>query len=524
MKKQSTQADFYTEWMQKQNAMIASWSETAQKATDAFLKGNVNEALKTSAEGLSNAYSSVVEQQTAMSKRMMGEVESTTQQFTAPFANSPFFGAPFSGTSWSGTPFGAMFSGNPSSANPLQMMQEWAAWQQSMQKAMTQPWGQMFAQFTPQGSPNFFDQWMRFAEAGNSSFFMLSHVAKMYEQWQHLSQSWGVSVQKMYSSMAETMPSGVAKDTFRNMLSGATVYMKLFELWMPLLDTMKAGKMPTSEEIQHVLSPEKYKEVIDAVFEFMIPEQMQTLFAQLNSFTQSLNLSGNQASRMMMAQMEQNAKMIFGMMAHNPEAALNVYNTLMSTYQQAISSMNALPMNQRQSELAEIAQHIMGRIGEYAQTVTKFQHLLYSNGQKALEQLTESAFATGRNKKTLTNFDEFFKTWVETNESVFHDLFETKEYAAAQSKLGQISSHLYKDFEQMFEVMLKDFPVVTRSHVDELAKTVFELKRKVRDLEKQDESLDDDDGGEIATSKAKTSAQKTASKGASNAKAAVKKK
>ena len=132
--------------------------------------------------------------------------------------------------------------------------------------------------------------------------------------------------------------------------------------------------------------------------------------------------------------------------------------------------------------------------------------------------------ATGRNKKTLTNFDELFKTWVETNEAVFHDLFETKEYAAAQSKLGQISSHLYKDFEQMFEVMLKDFPVVTRSHVDELAKTVFELKRKVRDLEKQDESLDDDDGGEIATSKAKTSAQKTVSKGASNAKAAVKKK
>lgn len=524
MKKQSTQADFYTEWMQKQNAMIASWSETAQKATDAFLKGNVNEAMKTSAEGLSNAYSSVVEQQTAMSKRMMGEVESTTQQFTAPFANSPFFGAPFSGTSWSGTPFGAMFSGNPSSANPLQMMQEWAAWQQSMQKAMTQPWGQMFAQFTPQGSPNFFDQWTRFAEAGNSSFFMLSHVAKMYEQWQHLSQSWGVSVQKMYSSMAETMPSGVAKDTFRNMLSGANVYMKLFELWMPALELMKSGNPLKAEDLQNLMNPAQYKEVIDSVFEFMIPEQMQTLFAQMNAFTQSLNVSSNQAARILMQQMEQNASMIFGMMAHNPEAAVSVYNTLMSSYQQALSTISALPMNHRQGEMLAVGQHILSRLGEYSQAVTKFQHLLYTNGQKALEKMTEAAFSASRNKKALTNFDEVFKTWVETNEEVFHDLFETKEYAAAQSSIAQISSHLYKDFEHLFEVMLKDFPVVTRSHVDELAKTVFELKRKVRDLEKQDESLDDDDGGEIATSKAKTSAQKTASKGASNAKAAVKKK
>ncbi|MFY7998266.1 MAG: poly(R)-hydroxyalkanoic acid synthase subunit PhaE [Candidatus Kapaibacteriota bacterium] len=523
MKKQFTQGDFYTEWMQGQQALIARWSESAQKATDAFLKGDVSEAMKTSAEGLSNAYSSAVEQQTAMSKRMMSEAETTTQQFAAPFASSPFFGAPFNGTSLSGTPLSGMFSGNPSSVNPLQMMQEWAAWQQSMQKAMMQPWGQMFAQFAPQGNPNFFDQWTRFAEAGASSFSMLSQVAKMYEQWQHLSQSWGVSVQKMYSSMAETMPSGVAKDTFRNMFSGATVYMKLFELWMPLLDRMKAGKIPTSEEIQQALSPGKYKEVIDAVFEFMIPERMETMFAQMSAFMQSLNLSTNQASRMMMAQMEQNAKMIFGMMAHNPEAALNVYNTLMSTYQQAISSMNALPMNQRQSELAEIAQHIMGRMGEYTQTVTKFQHLLYTNGQKALEQLTESAFATGRNKKALTNFDELFKTWVETNESVFHDLFETKEYATVQSKLGQISSHLYKDFEQMFEVMLKDFPVVTRSHVDELAKTVFELKRKVRDLEKHGASMGDDDEVTVATTNKRTTSQKLVSKGASTGKSTSKK-
>ncbi|MBL7992870.1 MAG: hypothetical protein JNN25_15650, partial [Candidatus Kapabacteria bacterium] len=67
-------------------------------------------------------------------------------------------------------------------------------------------------------------------------------------------------------------------------------------------------------------------------------------------------------------------------------------------------------------------------------------------------------------------------------------------YTAVQSTLAQTSSLLHKDFERLFEVMLKDFPVVTRSHVDELAKTVFELKRKVRDLEKH--GAEDSEGEE----------------------------
>lgn len=509
MSKQSTPDqsanDFYSAWMERQNALVASWTNAAQQSTAAMMQGNVAEAMKHGAE----AYTATMEHQTASAKQMMNPfgawfapqaapngASKPNDATTFPFMNLPFMNTQLTEANPMMQAWQNAFRQNPFGQNPI--MQN-----PFVQNPFVQPWMQATSSAVPG-----FEQWSKFAEAGASSFAMMGQVAKMYEQWQHLSQSWSISVQKMYSSMADTMPAGVAQDTFRNMLSGANVYMKLFELWMPALELMKNGKPLKAEDIQSLMNPAQYKEVIDAVFEFMIPEQMQSLVKQMSAFTQSMNVSTNQAARILMGQMEQNASMIFGMMSHNPEAAVNVYNTLMSSYQQALSTISALPMNQRQSEMVAVGQEILSRLGEYSQAVIKFQHLLYTNGQKALEKMTEATFAAGRNKKAVSNFDEVFKTWVEMNEDVFHDLFETKEYAVMQSNLAKISSHLYNNFEHLFEIMLKDFPVVTRSHVDELAKTVFELKRKVRDLEKHDAYSEADAEPKNAKSNGKSTSTK----------------
>lgn len=476
MKNQTAPTDFYTQWMEGQIALLKTWSNAAAQTASALAEGNLSEAMKKSTEG----YSTIVQHQQEQAKNLFSETANfgKTMTNTNPFAQ---MWTAANGMGASGVGANGAASTNPANgqipfADPTAMMQYW----KNFQTMMPNPFSAMMP--PPQ---DMFAQWNRFAEAGTSSFALFGSVAKMYEQWRHFSQSWGVSVQKMYSPFVETMPNGVAKDTFRNMLSGANVYMKLFEFWMPAFEMLKSGKTPTREEIQNLLNPAKYKEVIDSVFEFMIPSATQDLFAQMNSFAQSLHASTNQASQAMMVLMEQNAQMIFGMMANNPEAALKVYNTMMSGYQQALSSMNALPANQRQSEMIGLAQRILERFGEYTTGITKFQYALYLGGQKAVEKVADQFFSAARSGRTLTNFDDVFASWVETSEKIFGEIFDTKEYALLQNTLGQTSSLLHKDFEQLFEVMLKDFPVVTRSQVDELAKTVFELKRKVRELEKQ---------------------------------------
>jgi hypothetical protein len=481
--------DFYAQWLENQKALMQTWREMATKSVESLAEGNFTGAMNAAREGYETAWR--VQQETAqeIGKTLTGQIGEWVQNAQS----IPFFPNFITANDNSA-------SAGASASDAAAMAQYWL----SLQSSMMKPW----AQFFPQPPFNMMTEWTRLSEMAASSFGLLGQVAKMYEHWQHFSQSWSGATQKMYASFADSLPAGVAQDALRNMFSSANAYMKLFEFWAPAIEALKSGKKITAEDMQAMMNPAKYKEIMDAVFEFITPNAMQSLYSQMTAFAQSLHVSANQATRTLMAQMEQNAKVIFGMMAHNPETALKLYNTLSSAYQQALSSMNALPMNQRQSEMAEIARQILERFSEYYSHITKFQHILYTNGQKALEQISERFFTATRNKKTLTNFDELFGAWVETNEAVFAELFETSQYAQAQSALAHVSSLLHKDFERLFEVMLKDFPVVTRSQVDDLAKTVFELKRTVRALEKSDEANDDDE----TPAAAKTASKKAATR------------
>jgi polyhydroxyalkanoate synthesis regulator phasin len=77
--------------------------------------------------------------------------------------------------------------------------------------------------------------------------------------------------------------------------------------------------------------------------------------------------------------------------------------------------------------------------------------------------------------------------------------------------MGEVSglqNRLRKDIDGMVEKQMKDIPVATRSEMDEVYKTIYELKKKVRQLEKM---LDLDGEEKIAEPKAEK-ATKTAKK------------
>jgi polyhydroxyalkanoate synthesis regulator phasin len=74
------------------------------------------------------------------------------------------------------------------------------------------------------------------------------------------------------------------------------------------------------------------------------------------------------------------------------------------------------------------------------------------------------------------------------------------------AEVNAIQLKLKKDVEGQVEKMMVGIPVATRSEMDEMYKTIYELKKQVRQLQKM---VDVD--GEVAPEEEKT-ATKTASK------------
>ena len=54
-----------------------------------------------------------------------------------------------------------------------------------------------------------------------------------------------------------------------------------------------------------------------------------------------------------------------------------------------------------------------------------------------------------------------------------------------QGEVLEASLNVRKHFFKLMELYLYDFPIALRSEMDDLYKTVYEMKKKVKSLEKQ---------------------------------------
>ncbi len=69
------------------------------------------------------------------------------------------------------------------------------------------------------------------------------------------------------------------------------------------------------------------------------------------------------------------------------------------------------------------------------------------------------------------------------SDKTFVSLFESDEYSQLMAEVSALQLKLRKDMEAQMEKALSGIPVATRTELDELYKTIYDLKKEVRQLE-----------------------------------------
>jgi hypothetical protein len=85
----------------------------------------------------------------------------------------------------------------------------------------------------------------------------------------------------------------------------------------------------------------------------------------------------------------------------------------------------------------------------------------------------------------IKEFGEFFDLWIDVSEQTYFALFQTEDFGRLQGELLDSSLNVRKHFFKLMEMHLYDLPIALRSEMDDLYKTIYDLKKKVRKLETQ---------------------------------------
>lgn len=295
--------------------------------------------------------------------------------------------------------------------------------------------------------------------------------------------NWNKSVSEMYKSMMSNFNGNSnMKETFEGLYNHTQSFMKFYEMWSPVMKAMQ-NKNFDATMLQKMINPETYKTFMDSFFGFMPAgsqdmwnEGMNKMSESMKSYTQQ----GMDAYKNMTSQFNQYMPNVNSMFTES----LNNYNNMYSQMQNAFAPFSKLVTPNSFTQSSEAVSEIMDMMNRYQIQNSQLQYMTYTTGLKAMDEMGLKLAEMTKEGKTFDSMQDMFKAWLNTSDKYFVELFETEEFSKVQAETSSLSLRIKGSVDKQMEKMFANVPLVPRSEMDELYKTVYDLKAKVRGLEK----------------------------------------
>jgi len=304
----------------------------------------------------------------------------------------------------------------------------------------------------------------------------------LHETFLGMHKSWAGAMNDAFAAMLKNLSTGIGRETLTNIFSSAETYMKLFEFWLPLYKSLQEKTFDPAS-YQQFFAPARYKEVLDKVFAFISPGSFQEIFDQVLKYLETVAPLAQSQTKQFAEFAQRHAERFSGFLGRDSEAALQAYENILDAYQKSLDPMLKLPAMGKSRENLELTLSVLKKYPAYMGQFAKFQNLMYGAGQKTMEKIMADFARRVKDNATMPGYDEFFKLWAEANDHAYHELFNTEEFSTLSAQLQSAGLEIRRDFQRLLELTLADYPVVLRSEMDELYKTIHELKKRIHDLE-----------------------------------------
>lgn len=347
-----------------------------------------------------------------------------------------------------------------------------------------------------ESAKDFFNNWHKSQER---------HVEDLMETMRKLQQDfWGLGVsggstldaggfQNIYTSWTTAMLNAlgdmgtekmsIINDTLFRTLSSSNAYLKLYEIWLPLFSAIQ-DKTVNPDSYKDLTDPAKYKEVLDKIFGFY-PDAISGFSSQAAKLMETFAGSAQEFMKPWAEATEKSFKTFPQFMEGHPESGMNIFHNMFNAFDGTIGRIFHVPQVGKDREKMELLLRSFDDLSVYLAKSTAYQHMMYVTGLTTIEKVTATIAEKIKSGEEIKNFDDFFNLWTDVNEKTYYALFQTEDFSKMQGELLEAALNVRKHFFKLMELHLYDLPIALRSEMDDLYKTIYELKKKVKSLEKQ---------------------------------------
>lgn len=280
-----------------------------------------------------------------------------------------------------------------------------------------------------------------------------------------------------------TVDMNLIKDTLSKALSGSNAYLKLHEIWLPLFKAI-TERTASPDAYKDLTDPLKYKEVLDRVFGFD-PDAVSQVSAQATKFLETFARSAKEFMKPWASATEKSSTTFPRLAEGHPESLMKIFHDMFEAFDNTVGRIFHVPAVGKDREKIELLLRGFDDLTVYLAKTIEYQNMIYATGLSAFENVIATTAEKIKAGEEITKFDEFFDLWVNVNEKTYYTLFKTEDFSKMQGELLEASLNVRKHFFKLMELYLYDFPIAVRSEMDDLYKTIYEMKKKMKGLEKK---------------------------------------
>ena len=252
-------------------------------------------------------------------------------------------------------------------------------------------------------------------------------------------------------------------------IPGLDNYTKVFDLWKSMGD-------PAQFAMDY---QEKYMDLIQDLFRGLLPEGA---FSYMQRPMDLMNTLVGYYNQNFAPLMEINENTLQRIMAGDLTAYTDFFHEFNEKYEETIGkyyNVMGLGLNRESNE------DLMKAMSNYNKAMFatgELMSLVMNTGAESAKKLGEAFQNAVASGKAPTTFRDFYDLWSSTTEKELMKLLETDEFSKTFDYFSDMYSQYISALNKVYERMLASLPIPTNTDMKSLYKTVYDLRKDVRDL------------------------------------------
>ena len=301
--------------------------------------------------------------------------------------------------------------------------------------------------------------------------------------WNTLFDSWNKTLNSTMHSLNTMMPGTMHKELFQNAMNTNALYFKLQEFYKPFFQAFQ-NKDFSIDGFKNLFDPANYKKVTEELFGNFFPTSnlntmLENNVKMVKDFFANNNTVNKDFQEYWKLFTDKFPHLISGDFVKFTETFKGVNTSLTDTF----APLMKLVTPSKEKENIELAMANFDKVATYQTKLNLLQNHLYTTGQKVSNEMFSHMTEKMKDATMTSSFQPFFNDWVNINEKHYTQLFSTDEFSKLKGELTTISMEIKKNLEKQFENRVESFPLVVKSEMSELYKTIHDLKKTIKTLE-----------------------------------------